>query len=135
MPPETPPPPPPDWLPARLADVWKLLAVEPVLLALAVILAGVLLAAIGRGLIVFSGGKVTARTKSDVDDKILRLFGRVVAVAVVYLSVLVALEAERAELVAMRNAGTINDETMRALEAEIDDAEASLRPGLTRAHA
>jgi CPA1 family monovalent cation:H+ antiporter len=49
--------------------------------------------------------------------------------------VTVALEAQRAELVAMRNAGTINDETMRALEAEIDDAEASLGPGLTRARA
>jgi CPA1 family monovalent cation:H+ antiporter len=46
-----------------------------------------------------------------------------------------ALEAERAELLEMINSGVINDETMRALEAEIDDAEASLGPGLTRARA
>jgi CPA1 family monovalent cation:H+ antiporter len=42
--------------------------------------------------------------------------------------VLRALEAERAELVEMRNSGVINDETMRAIEAEIDHAEASLGP-------
>ena len=46
-----------------------------------------------------------------------------------------ALEAERAELIEMRNAGIINDETMRAIEAEIDDAEASLGQGMTRARA
>ena len=46
-----------------------------------------------------------------------------------------ALEAERAELLDMRNTGTINDETMRAIAAEIDDAEASLGPALTRARA
>jgi monovalent cation/hydrogen antiporter len=46
-----------------------------------------------------------------------------------------ALEAQRAELLEMLNSGTINDETMRALEAEIDDAEASLGPGMTRARA
>jgi hypothetical protein len=35
----------------------------------------------------------------------------------------------------MRNEGVINDETMRAIEAEIDDAEASLGRDLTRARA
>jgi CPA1 family monovalent cation:H+ antiporter len=49
--------------------------------------------------------------------------------------VMAALEAERGEHVHMRTAGTINDETMRAIEAEIDDAEASLGRGLTRARA
>ena len=46
-----------------------------------------------------------------------------------------ALEAERAELVEMRNAGVINDETMRAIEAEIDDSEASLGPAATHVRA
>ena len=46
-----------------------------------------------------------------------------------------ALHAERAELVEMRNSGVINDETMRAIEAEIDDAEASLGPANTRVRA
>jgi CPA1 family monovalent cation:H+ antiporter len=49
--------------------------------------------------------------------------------------VLRALEAERAELVEMRNSGVINDETMRAIEAEIDHAEASLGPGPSEARA
>jgi hypothetical protein len=35
----------------------------------------------------------------------------------------------------MRNSGVINDETMRAIEAEIDDAEASLGPANTRVRA
>jgi len=46
-----------------------------------------------------------------------------------------ALHAERAELVEMRNNGVINDETMRVIEAEIDDAEASLGPANTRVRA
>jgi CPA1 family monovalent cation:H+ antiporter len=45
-----------------------------------------------------------------------------------------ALRAERAELREMRDAGVINDETMRAIEAEIDDAESSLAPRGDRAH-
>jgi hypothetical protein len=49
--------------------------------------------------------------------------------------VIVALEAQRAELLDMRNSGTINDETMRAIEAEIDDAEASLGPAPTEVRA
>jgi monovalent cation/hydrogen antiporter len=49
--------------------------------------------------------------------------------------VIVALEAQRAELLEMRDSGTINDETMRAIEAEIDDAEASLGPAPTEARA
>ncbi|HTP99586.1 MAG TPA: Na+/H+ antiporter [Casimicrobiaceae bacterium] len=45
-----------------------------------------------------------------------------------------ALRAERAELLEMRDAGVINDETMRAIESEIDDAESSLSPGHRRSH-
>jgi len=45
-----------------------------------------------------------------------------------------ALRAERAELLEMRDAGVINDETMRAIEEEIDDTESSLSPGAARGH-
>ena len=45
-----------------------------------------------------------------------------------------ALRAERAELLEMRDAGVINDQTMRAIESEIDDAESSLSPGNRRGH-
>ena len=45
-----------------------------------------------------------------------------------------ALRAERAELLEMRDAGVINDETMREIESEIDDAEASLGPRTARVH-
>ena len=45
-----------------------------------------------------------------------------------------ALRAERAELLEMRDAGIINDETMRAIETEIDDAESSLGPSRAGVH-
>jgi len=45
-----------------------------------------------------------------------------------------ALRAERAELLEMRDAGVINDQTMRAIESEIDDAESSLSPAHRRGH-
>jgi len=45
-----------------------------------------------------------------------------------------ALRAERAELLEMRDAGVINDETMREIESEIDDADASLGPRTARVH-
>ena len=44
-----------------------------------------------------------------------------------------ALEAERRELYALRDAGTINDETLREIEARIDHAELRRRVGAARA--
>ena len=47
---------------------------------------------------------------------------------------LVALEAQRRELYALRDAGAINDETLREIESRLDNAElvaledASMRP-------
>jgi len=48
--------------------------------------------------------------------------------------ILAALRSERAELLEMRDAGIINDETMRAIEVEIDDAESSLSPSGAHGH-
>jgi CPA1 family monovalent cation:H+ antiporter len=47
---------------------------------------------------------------------------------------LAALRAERAELHEMREADVINDETLRAIEAEIDHAESFVAPTAMRGH-
>ena len=76
---------------------------------------------------------LAARLAGDYERLLLRLSANAArradldALANIERSLVIrALQAQRSELLDMRNSGVINDETMRAIEAEIDDAEASL---------
>lgn len=83
----------PTWLPAWLEGAWTLLASYPVLLALVIVLAGLLLAVSARAFIQFWGLKVTTRTRTDLDEKLVRLVARVAALVLAYVSVVAAVQA------------------------------------------
>jgi MscS family membrane protein len=84
---------PPTWLPERLERVWDLLATYPLVLALVIVLVGVVLAILARAFMLFWGLKVTSRTKTTVDDKLIRLTAGVVALIIVYTSLVAAVQA------------------------------------------
>jgi MscS family membrane protein len=84
---------PPTWLPDRLESAWTLLATYPVLLALVILVGGLLLAALARGFILFWGLKVTGRTRTDLDEKLLRILAWVAALMVGYLAMVAAVRA------------------------------------------
>lgn len=83
----------PSWIPGWLEGTWVLLASYPFLLALVILGIGVLLAFSIRGLLLFWGLRLTARTDSEVDDGLVRLVAGVAAVVVVYLGFLAAVQA------------------------------------------
>ncbi|TVP57508.1 MAG: mechanosensitive ion channel family protein [Gemmatimonadales bacterium] len=85
-------PSPPDWLPAGLEGAWTLLASYPLLLALTIVVLGIGLAFLARGFILFWGLKITARTKTDLSEGILRLGASVTALVLVYLSLVAAIQ-------------------------------------------
>lgn len=83
----------PGWVPAWLAPIWELLAAYPVLLSLAIVIVGVLLAGAARFVVLFWGLKLTARTASTLDDQLVRLLGRVLATVIVMLSLVAAVQS------------------------------------------
>lgn len=82
----------PAWLPDQARIAWDFLAAYPPVLALVIALVGVGLALIGRAVILFWGGKVTARTLTDLDDRVLRIGANVAAMLVSYVSVVLAVQ-------------------------------------------
>jgi small-conductance mechanosensitive channel len=81
---------PPGWLPGSLAGVWAALAAYPLLLALAVVAGGVLLALVIRWVAMFWGLRVAKRIPTDLDDELIRLLAGVVPVVLVFLSLMAA---------------------------------------------
>lgn len=89
----SPNPPPPSWLPDWLTGIWNFLADYPIVLALAIVVVGLLLAAAVRGFIQFWGRKLGARTSTDLDDKLFRLIAGVAGLVVAYLAIISAVQA------------------------------------------
>ena len=79
---------PPDWLPSSLVSTWLFLDGYPWVLALVVAAGGLVLATLARALILFWGLKVAARTRTDLDEKLVRLGAWVAALSVVNAPVL-----------------------------------------------
>lgn len=96
----------PAWLPDQARIAWDFLAAYPLVLALSIVLLGVGLALIGRSIILFWGGKVTARTSTDLDERLLRIGANVAALLVAYLSAVLAVQVigmgERVEQIIIR---------------------------------
>jgi MscS family membrane protein len=86
------PPAAPVWVPAWLDAVWAMLARYPVLLSLAILLAGLLLAVIARSVIQYWGGRISSRTRTTLDDQLFRLLASVTATVIVYLSAVAAVQ-------------------------------------------
>lgn len=83
----------PGWVPAWLAPAWELLAAYPLLLTFANVIGGALLAALGRGAVLFWGLKVTSRTSTTLDDQFVRLLARILASVVVMASLIAAVQS------------------------------------------
>jgi len=97
---------PPVWLPTALHGGWELLAAYPLILAAVVILVGLTVAVIGRASVLHWGGKITARTSSELDEQLLRIAANVAALLLTYLSLAVAVQvigfSDRIEQIILR---------------------------------
>lgn len=83
----------PDWVPDWLAAAWELLAAYPLLLSLAIAAGGLLLAGIGRFVVLSWGLKLTSRTATSLDDDLVRLLARILVIVVVMFSLIAAAES------------------------------------------
>jgi MscS family membrane protein len=83
----------PQWLPAWLASAWDLLAAYPLLLFLTIVVGGILLALISRFVVLFWGLKIAARTRSDLDDQLVRLVARILTAVIALLSLIAAVQS------------------------------------------
>ncbi len=81
----------PEWLPAWLERSWHLLAVYPWLLALVLMVAGLGLAFLTRGIILFWGLKITRHAGFTSIEKLVRLGGNVAALVLGYIMLVTAL--------------------------------------------
>lgn len=83
---------PPEWLPEMLHAIWMFLSDYPIVLSLVVVAVGLMLAVVVRKFILFWGSKLTARTTTDLDEKLLRIVARVAALVVGYIALVAALQ-------------------------------------------
>jgi MscS family membrane protein len=82
----------PGWLPLWLDGIWTLLARYPLLLSAVIVLTGLLLAVTARGLILYWGSRISARTRTTLDEQLFRLLGGLAAVVISYLSLVAAVQ-------------------------------------------
>jgi MscS family membrane protein len=82
----------PEWAPDWIEGIWNVLAAYPLLLALVIVASGLLLAVLVRGFVLFWGLKATARTDTELDDKLIRLVAGMAALVVGYLALVAAVE-------------------------------------------
>ncbi len=82
----------PAWLPAQLEGVWEFLATYPPVLALAIALVGIMLAVAGRWFVLFWGRKLTSRTRSALDEQLLRIGANAAAMILAYLAIVLAIQ-------------------------------------------
>ena len=83
---------PPEWLPDVLNSAWAFLADYPVLLSPIIVVIGLSLAFAAHRFILFWGHKITARTTTEVDEKLLSIVARVALLAVSYLALVLAVQ-------------------------------------------
>ena len=81
---------PPDWLPQQLVQLWEYLAAYPLLLALTVVVIGLGLAILARGLIRVFGSFVTRRLPGELDDQLLKVIASVAALLIGYVGLALA---------------------------------------------
>jgi MscS family membrane protein len=82
----------PTWIPPWLDGVWDLLARYPLLLSLVILGAALLLAGVAHAVIRYWGGRISARTRTTLDDQLFRLLASVVAVVIAYLGLVAAVQ-------------------------------------------
>lgn len=82
----------PYWLPDVMVGTWDFLATYPIVLSLIIMVVGLGLAGIGRGMVLYWGGKVTSRTSTDVDNRLLRIVANVAALIIGYIALVAAVQ-------------------------------------------
>jgi MscS family membrane protein len=82
----------PGWVPVWLEGIWAILAGYPLVLALVIAIGGMLLALVVRAIILFWGLKISARTRTTLDEELFRLLASVAAVVIGYLSLVAAVQ-------------------------------------------
>jgi MscS family membrane protein len=82
----------PGWLPGWGEGLWDLLAAYPLLLSTIIALVGLLLAVFARAFLRYWGLKLTSRTSTEVDDKLVRLAAGVAGVLVAYGALIAAVQ-------------------------------------------
>lgn len=101
----------PGWLPPQLEGAWEFLANYPPVLALAIALTGVTLAVLGRWFVLFWGRKLTSRTRTALDEQLLRISANAAALILSYLAIVLAIQVlglgKTAEMVLTRIALTL----------------------------
>lgn len=97
---------PPDWLPDLLDSTWVFFSDYPIVLSLIIMTVGLILAVAARKFILVWGSKITARTTTDLDEKLFQIVARVAALAVAYIALVAAIQVlplgETAERVVIR---------------------------------
>ena len=97
---------PPEWLPDLLDGTWVFLSDYPIVLSLIILFLGLILALAARKFILFWGLKITARTTTDLDEKLFQIVARVVTIVVGYLALVAAIQVlslgDTAETVVIR---------------------------------
>ncbi|MFU8832750.1 MAG: mechanosensitive ion channel family protein, partial [Wenzhouxiangella sp.] len=97
---------PPHWLPDAMVGTWDFLAAYPIVLALAVVVFGVGLAVIGRGIVLHWGNKLTSGDPAGLDTQLLQVVANVAALLLGYTVLVLAVQvvgfSERAEQVIIR---------------------------------
>ncbi len=96
----------PYWLPEPLIVPWNFLADYPIVLSVIVMVIGLALATLGRAMVLYWGGKVTARTTTDLDEKLLRIAANLTALMVGYTALVAAVQVlglnDRVEQIVIR---------------------------------
>ncbi len=97
---------PPHWLPDAMIGTWNFLAAYPIVLALAVVIFGIGLAVIGRGVVLHWGNKLTSGDPAGLDTQLLRIVANVASLLLGYTVLVLAIQvvgfSERVEQVIIR---------------------------------
>jgi len=83
---------PPEWLPDLLDSTWVFLSDYPLVLSMIVMAVGLILAVAARKFILFWGLKITARTATVEEERMLRIVARVAALVVGYIALAAAIK-------------------------------------------
>ena len=75
-----------------LVDTWNFLAKFPIVLSIVVVIVGLSLAVAAHRFILFWGSKITARTATELDEKLLSIIARAAALVVGYTALAVAVQ-------------------------------------------
>jgi len=82
----------PEWLPDILDSTWLFLSDYPIVLSLIIMAVGLTLAMATRKFILFWASKITARTTTDLDEKLFQTAARVAALVVGYIALVAAVQ-------------------------------------------